>query len=293
MTRERTAAAPTLFKTLCDLLLITLGILTLLVVLLVAQTAESVASSQSASTAANVAAEEAMQAAKQAVAAQLEAKVERERREQAESKLREGTPIELVVLLDVSASMSAAIEELKLALKDLAGLLPRVTRLKIGVIAYREKIVAEFPLTEMVAADKDGGESLRQFSEFLDTLAPVNGYAAVDLAFQRGFGMLDASPDKASRQVLALLADAASGEMNHHQPGDDGRLVNQSRTWLEQPGRDRRGVALYAGLPGAPAEAFFKELGEVDRMTFSDRSAAMLPAIFTAAFSPPEGQTNE
>lgn len=276
-----------LFRTLCDLLFITIAILVLLFVVVITQAKQSQSESQASAEATELAQDDAVIASQQANEARQAAEDLRRKNQALEAKMAKGTSIEFVAVIDVSASMSKAYEKLHTALLQLAKLVPRVTSFKIGVLAYREGTIAEFPLQEIVNSDSDGGESLRRFEQFLSQIETSNGPSGIDRAMNRGLTMLDESGGEQMRQVFGVLADVGTGEMSHHQTGDNQRMIDRVDRWSRQVGRDRRVVSLYSGgLGEGDDRTFFEGLGSLPSGVFCEETGDMLPALFEAIYLP-------
>lgn len=268
-----------LYRVMCDLLA-SLGILALLFILVLL-------------TQVNGAAAEAKQmkderdaASAIAADAKLAAAQASERADAVEKKLKQGTPIRLIVLLDLSASMAEGLSRLREAIAQLAELAPRVTRFEIGVVAFRETPVAVLPLTTIGTDSNDVG--LSKVRSFLSGLETVTGYSGIDLAAVEALTMLAAAPYAGEREVLAVLADVGPGEKQSHTANSAADLVSELALWASDPARDRRIVSLYTGAQDSEHRSFFQQLGQLPEAVYSEQSSGILPAVFQASFAPPK-----
>tara|TARA_Y100001954_G_C15765905_1_gene581741 strand:+ start:414 stop:1442 length:1029 start_codon:yes stop_codon:yes gene_type:complete len=184
-------------------------------------------------------------------------------------------PLELVVVMDVSGSMTTQMDVLRQALRQLTLLLPSLSDdIKIGIVVYQSKI-KHFPenqnqLQRILQAEDDNGASfrsvtdwmakwltpasrsndsasvrrLRQYSQ-VSKLSPssVNIIAGV----KRGISLFTKVPPARMRQVFLLIGDVGpfegKGRVEVISPEEsrEAQVIQQTiRDWAVQ--REQRGV---------------------------------------------------
>lgn len=196
-------------------------------------------------------------------------------------ELRNPKPASVVIAIDASASMGNWIKRLRMAVWCLAEAIPEVTEFELGIVVYREGIVAEFPLQMIRTSQADGGASRAQLRRFLNGIEDKGGYAAVELAVDRALSMTHPVADK--RQAFCLLADVGPGETEGSDPSDAMRILSKLRDWGNLSD-ERRIVSLYASDKDDEHRPFFEQIGELPNGDFCDESTAVLRTIFRATF---------
>ena len=188
--------------------------------------------------------------------------------------------LELMIVIDTTASMGGAIDDLRTTLGTIVNVLSRLTKnLKVGVVAYRdhgdEYLVRGFPLRQLEPA----GAGLAALREFLLGLKAGGGGdvpEAVVEAVQEatlasaGWVAVDELPER-SRQVILIVADAQ---------GHDHKASKSSAIASEWQADDvRRGV--YCAVPPV-SSSYFEPLATAGKgrlVTWSDMLGAILDVV--------------
>ena len=143
-------------------------------------------------------------------------------------------PINLVVMIDATGSMDESIDNLKEALREIVTEVPKVTsQLKIGVIAYREKL-DEYPLTQVFPYAKDQGASANSLIRFVNSIEPKEGWANIAGAMSEGVQWLSRVTDSKAKSVYIVVGDIGPYEMRNNtrgiaEIGDENNLVASVR----------------------------------------------------------------
>lgn len=229
-------------------------------------------------------------------------------------------PVDLVFVVDATASQGPVLEKLKGAMISAAEILARLCRVRIGVVAYRAG-VAVLPLTLIEAGpDSQGLRALREFGEartlqvelqtmlapergrgngtrvWVGNLYPLTGYADVEAGLRAGFELLNGT-DPEPRSVLIWLGDVGPFE------GGDPKRIDEAdrqsgervRALVQQFATQSRAkfMALYTGSDGPPAwhaeasKAFFQDMASAAGKggRYSDDVSQLFATIVAAALT--------
>ncbi len=200
-------------------------------------------------------------------------------------------PIDVVVVIDVSASQEDEIKTLVETVSYIGDLLPEVApEVRIGVIAYRETIVGTF---ELCSIGSGNGNSER-LSQFLAGLKAVNGTADVASAHRAGRAMLDRHFLLDRRQVLCWIADVGPYELRNLEQRDTAEivvertLITETLNWARRS-KERRFVSLYSGISTdrlhQETVAFAKELAKAGNGIYSDNAAELIKTLLMATLA--------
>ncbi len=195
-----------------------------------------------------------------------------------------GVPVDLVVHVDTTGSMSKALDELRNTLRVTAEIMVGISpEFRIGVIAYQGTIVAEYPLTQILDSADDGGKSLQLFNDFIDSLEATGGMANVPLALSQGLRSLDRGNTSKRRQVLMLLGDVdcseASQSANVSQQSLEDKICREIQQWGAKANTDRRVISFFSSPNGA-TNPFYERLATlVPHGTFSNDVLSMLKSV--------------
>lgn len=170
--------------------------------------------------------------------------------------------LELIVVVDVSGSMSDALGHLEETIRTISKVLPKVApEFRIGVVAYAisDKVpngLQVFPAQQIFPEHKDGGRSLAMINSFIDKLVR-GGLAPVDRAFLTALDMSEQSASQfEGSQTIMLLGDVGPYEspngdwtrVEQYERQAERQLLQQISRWVGD--RDKRSIiSLYSGKP--------------------------------------------
>jgi len=220
---------------------------------------------------------------------------------QFQSRLQEGEPVTIVLMPDVTSSMDEPLEALRSAMALLVELMPQQSSdFRVGVVAFRNGVVAEYPVTPILPKYRDDGKSQQGVLAFLDTLQPERGHTNHLPAFKRAVEMLhEAHPtaEKDRKEIVTFLGDVGPSEIDAKTGYTESErktkdiLLSGMQKWAAYPDRRRSIISLYSESefsrsdPGREETlAWFKALGSVsDSSAFYTDSNELLRAIRRAA----------
>ena len=207
--------------------------------------------------------------------------------------LERGRPVDVVFLFDTSASMELQNSRVRRAIGLVGELLPRVTQLRIGVLTFQQTGYKSFPLQELQRPEADHGLSRAQLAKFLADATVANGLVDVADATRRGMAMFDTSAQAPLREVLVLVSDVAPGDVAGISEQDCRRMKQELQAWTQEPGSDRRFLALFGHDPGfinpdydpARHRAVYRWLAKMPQGRFEDQASAVFPVLFETMFA--------
>lgn len=171
------------------------------------------------------------------------------------SRLRSGDPVTVVVLIDVTASMSEAIEVLRSSMAALFEFMPNTSSdFRVAILGFRNGVVVRFPVTPIVPVYQDGGKSQRSVLAFLQSLKAENGHTNHEPVFREALSMLaEAHPkiDAERKERIIFLGDMGPAELD--------RQVGYSLAEREAKSRILRSVAMWAQQGNRAVEALYAE----------------------------------
>ena len=140
-------------------------------------------------------------------------------------------PIDVVFMIDGSASMEKAMEHLKRDVTFIASQMPNyTTRLRIGIIVYRAQLEM-FSLQQIHPVFEDGGASLDRVKTFVDSLSVIGGSVDTALGMREGMKMLSVNRGSNTRCAYVVIGDVGPYEMTNGRGSaeiaDEDRLVNE------------------------------------------------------------------
>lgn len=213
--------------------------------------------------------------------------------------------LELIVAVDVTASMEKPLSHLVETVTTIAKVLPRVSpQFRIGIVAYRQTSagasgLSVFPLSQILNPAKDGGASFGQLTTFVGALTPQRGVAPVGPALRQALGLFDRA-DADSYQALLLLGDVGVGEFwsgsgaawkrDAADQAEEAAISQEVTQWV-RAGERRSVVTLFTGDANDQNKAvanagrdFFRRLaadaGQPDN--FTQNSGKMLAYLLSA-----------
>lgn len=218
-----------------------------------------------------------------------------------EDQLRSGPPVTMVILIDVTASMQDAIEELRTVMATLFEVLPNTSQeVEIGVLAFRNGVVSTLPLTHVQPRYYDGGKSQATVLEFLDGLQAEEGYTDHWPVFSDAMKMLG-NGDKANplhNFRCVVLGDVAPAELDEKLGFTQAererckKIIRGLETWAGR-GPNNAVISLYARSKWAENDPFsdeslqwFKDIGGVSKNSaFYEDTSSLLRALLSASLN--------
>lgn len=205
------------------------------------------------------------------------------------TKARSAKSLRIDISHDSTGSMADVFESTKGSVASITRTLPKLLRdVEIGFIAYQNMQLTNVPILPIRHADEDGGASIQNLNAMLSQMKSTGGTANIEQSIRTSMARMDAMPGS-PRECLVVIGDADTNEVS---PGDTSvadRLIADVKAWCEQSGKNRRVLALFTGIEGPGAAAFFQELGSVtpDSM-YSTNNSQIFELIISAAFAPGE-----
>lgn len=196
-----------------------------------------------------------------------------------------GEAITLFLIYDGSGSMKAEVVVNNRTIERMAELLPPLVKsFEIGIAVHRHGSVNRFPITNIVAQDVDGGDSLARLAKFLASIRSSGNDAVMSEMLADGIQSF-AQHENGKRQFLMIVADHAEFDSNNAAEFES--AAKQSRdivaNWCNQTSTDRRFIAMYSGGTG-PVESFFQHLGNSNTNSlFSRDPGDLVQALISAA----------
>ena len=203
----------------------------------------------------------------------------------------EGEAIVLWLVVDGSGSMAGGQTETNSTILRIAESLPALVKsLEIGIAVHRDGAGSRLQVLQILDSELDGGASLRKLKSFLDGVKANGGDAMMQEMLADGMRTLgEAGIGK--RQFLMLVADHVGFGPDY---GGDFDVAEEATreslaSWCNEPGRDRRVIAMYSGGPG-PMESFFREIGATNmNSVFSRQPNDLIRELVSAAIPRAQG----
>lgn len=202
------------------------------------------------------------------------------------TKARAAKSLRIDISHDSTGSMSDVLEITKGSVASITRTLPKLLReVEIGFIAYQNMQLTPVPIQPIRHIEEDGGASIEVFSDMLSRMQARGGTANIEQSIRVSMSRMDAMAGS-PRECLVVIGDVDTREVDAS-AGD--RLIADVKAWCQQPGKNRRVLALFTGGPSDDSQAFFQQLGSVtpDSM-YSTNSSQMFELIISAAFAPGE-----
>jgi len=215
------------------------------------------------------------------------------------ARFRSGDAVTVIVLIDVTNSMSNSIVELQSSMATLFEFMPNTSKdFQVGILAFRKGVVARYPLTPVVPTYEDGGQSQRSVLAFIESLEAKQGRTDLLPVFQEAFSMFakaHPNPNAERKERLIFLGDTGPSEIdeeNDYSPSERDikrRILRGVTQWARQG--NRAVEALYVESdwtekdPAAEeSREWFKALGAVSPQSeFYTDTSALLRAILHAS----------
>jgi len=186
--------------------------------------------------------------------------------------------LDLVFVIDTTASMTPPIRELQASMRSLVRILERlVSSVRIGVVDYRDRDIRNPPVRALplTATDPD----LARIVAFVDALE-ASPLGSRDIEEDLHLGLeaavaMQLRPE--ARQALIVIGDAAA------HPRAQVEILHKVRSFARQS-PERTVSALFVSTPssrsrGDYARAFFEELALAGKGGFHDRTGTMLESV--------------
>lgn len=165
-------------------------------------------------------------------------------------------------MVDATGSMGQSLDRLASAVRTIAEVLSELGKhVEVQIIAYRDELVTEMPITKIERPGDDQGESLSKLDQVLGSLEAVGGKANLPLAIERSleegeaFDGLDDLADQDCREAAIQLKQGTPAAV-------EDRVVDNIVRWASQPGSDRRVVSFFSESQTPDAKAFFERVAD-------------------------------
>jgi hypothetical protein len=186
--------------------------------------------------------------------------------------------LDLIFVIDTTASMTPAIRELAASMRSLVRILERlVSSVRIGVVEFRDRDIRNPPVRALplTATDAD----LARIVAFVEALeaSPVGSRTIEEdlhLGLEAAMGM-ELRPG--ARQALMVIGDAAA------HPDVQVEILHKVRTFA-RASPEKTVSALFVSTPssrsrGDRARSFFEELALAGKGSLHDRTGTMLESV--------------
>ncbi|MDR7093838.1 vWA domain-containing protein [Hydrogenophaga laconesensis] len=133
-------------------------------------------------------------------------------------KQGEPKPLELVVAIDGSGSMGAALKTLQFAIGTIGETMPMIaSSVHVGIVIYRDAAsTAVFPVTKIEREEVDGGRSLALLNQFAQTMVPQPARADLAHAVRSATAMFGPPSGGEPRKRTLMVA----GDVGPYEIGD-------------------------------------------------------------------------
>lgn len=117
-------------------------------------------------------------------------------------------PLELVVAIDGSGSMGAALRTLQFAIGTIGEAMPMISStVHVGIVIYREAgTTLVFPMTKIEKEEVDGGRSLTELTQFAQQMTPQQSPADLAHGVRVAAGMFPPAQDAQARKRTLMFA---------------------------------------------------------------------------------------
>lgn len=159
--------------------------------------------------------------------------------------------LELVIAVDRTGSMKDGLLDLTETLNVFSSVITQyVPEYRIAILAYHENPVLflEMPMTIVLPADKDGGQSQAKVGEFLTSITPAGGAAPVEEAVKRALRIHTANSAFHGAHVFMIIGDVGpfeSGVAASDNPQVVDSLITYMSAWAAQS-KMNKVVSVYA-----------------------------------------------
>lgn len=214
------------------------------------------------------------------------------------SRIRSGDPVTLLVMIDVSQSMTEPIKELRSSLGALFEQLPNTSKdFRVGGLAFRRGVVSRFPITPIVPTYEDDGRSQTAALAFVESLRAEGGYTDHLPVFREAVAMLAKAhpkPEAELKQRIIFLGDVGPSELdgkpgfNAQERATKDRILSAVTKWAKVG--NRAVASLYTESEfsakdpsSAESRQWFEALGRVSPPSaFYSDTSSLLRAVLHA-----------
>ena len=201
------------------------------------------------------------------------------------SKLRPAGPVDVLLLLDNTASMDLHHARLKKAMATLFQWTPRLsTDVRMGVLGFRTGVVYRYPLTQVKPEFEDGGSSMRSLLSFLDEMKTEKAVTEHASVFAEAFSML---PDSQRKQIIIISGDVGPREIDEPIDSysdseiDVGRdIVSQVKAWAAKGNRAVGSIYVGSNAGDSLDRQWFQRLAQPAGQNFASDSTEYFNVIF-------------
>jgi von Willebrand factor type A domain len=225
-----------------------------------------------------------------ATAAAIEAAIQRQPKPSPkpadDTKGRVVDALDLIFVIDSTASMTPVIAELASSLASVVRVLERmVPSIRIGVAAYNDRDTGQVPVT--ILPPTSANEHLERVIEFLERLqASTIGSRTIEEDVHLGLEaatLMKLRPEV--RQTLVLIGDASV-----HLPLVD-ETIYRVRNFVANH-RHRTVSAMYISTPSSRSHSesipmtFFRAVAEAGKGTYTDHTGSMMESVLLSVMTP-------
>ncbi len=203
-------------------------------------------------------------------------------------------PLDLVVVIDISGSMSSQIEQLKTSIEALSKSLPAISpRVTISIIAYAKGTIYSL-LNQKIEYDPEKlHHSAQQLIEFTKGLKAGGGNADIEQALLKALEVSKASLGNEGRQAVVVFGDVGPYEVKNVTIGStrqsqiENNIVSKVMS-LSKQNANFTMVACFTGNGSSrrdrASKQFFEHLAVAagDRGVFTNDSSGVLSALLLA-----------
>lgn len=221
-----------------------------------------------------------------AEAAAIEANVQRQPEPANDTKGRGVDALDLIFVIDSTASMTPVIADLALSLASVVRVLERmVPSIRIGVSAYNDRDTGQIPV--VVLPPTSANDHLNRVVDFLERLqASTIGSRTIEEDVHLGFEaamLMKLRPEV--RQTSVLIGDASV----HLQLAEE--TIHRVRNFVA--GHKHRTVsALYISTPSSRSHgehipmSFFRAIADAGNGTYTDHTGSMMESVLLSVLVP-------
>ena len=215
------------------------------------------------------------------------------------ARFRSGKAVTAILLLDVSGSMGGPIEQLGIGMEAICEIMPNRSKdFRVGILAFRKGVIARYPITQILPAYEDNGNSQQAVLSFIQALKPDDGWTEHESVFQEAVKAVSNAhekPDPDREVIVVLMGDVGPSELDgklgytRSERDTKQRILSSMKKWASRGNNSVK--TLYAESnhtrddpSRAESKQWFEDLGAVSpkSASYSD-TTSLLQAIYHAA----------